>query len=266
VADSYLAICAIYRDEAPYLREWIEFHRLVGVERFFLYNNGSIDDNRSVLAPYEEEEIVVRHEWLQFPGWMSAYMNCITEHREEARWLAVIDIDEFLFTPSGPSLPQVLAEYEDRPGIGVNRATYGTSGHTHPPAGLVVESYVRRMSERYPASIKSIVDPRRVRRVVNPHCFRYDEGLAVDEHKHEIEGWFTSSLTFDRLRLNHYWTKSEEECERKFDRIRPGRPPRPWPGRPDRELQERANEVFDDVLAPYADRIRAAIDRSPAEA
>ena len=27
----YLAVCAIYRNEGPYLREWIEFHRLVGV-------------------------------------------------------------------------------------------------------------------------------------------------------------------------------------------------------------------------------------------
>ena len=26
--DHYLAACAIYRDEAPYLAEWIEFHRL----------------------------------------------------------------------------------------------------------------------------------------------------------------------------------------------------------------------------------------------
>ena len=41
----YLAVCAIYRNEAPYLREWIEFHRLVGVERFFLYNNESTDDH-----------------------------------------------------------------------------------------------------------------------------------------------------------------------------------------------------------------------------
>ena len=37
---AYLSVCAIYRDEAHYLAEWIEFHRLVGVERFFLYNNG----------------------------------------------------------------------------------------------------------------------------------------------------------------------------------------------------------------------------------
>jgi hypothetical protein len=26
----YLSICAIFKDEAPYLPEWIEFHRLVG--------------------------------------------------------------------------------------------------------------------------------------------------------------------------------------------------------------------------------------------
>jgi len=40
---AYLSICAIFKDEAPYLPEWIEFHRLVGVERFFLYDNGSGD-------------------------------------------------------------------------------------------------------------------------------------------------------------------------------------------------------------------------------
>lgn len=37
---AYLPICAIFKEEAPYLPEWIEFHRLMGVERFFLYDNG----------------------------------------------------------------------------------------------------------------------------------------------------------------------------------------------------------------------------------
>ena len=36
-------------------REWVEFHRLVGVERFFLYNNFSEDNHMEVLAPYIEE-------------------------------------------------------------------------------------------------------------------------------------------------------------------------------------------------------------------
>ena len=41
----------MFHDEASYLREWIEFHRLVGVERFFLYDHESVDDSREVLAP-----------------------------------------------------------------------------------------------------------------------------------------------------------------------------------------------------------------------
>lgn len=40
----YLSIGAIFKDEAPYLAEWIEFHRLVGVEHFFLYDNLSTDE------------------------------------------------------------------------------------------------------------------------------------------------------------------------------------------------------------------------------
>ena len=52
MAKPYLAMCTMYRDHAAYLAEWIEFHRLVGAERFFLYDNGSTDNHREVLAPY----------------------------------------------------------------------------------------------------------------------------------------------------------------------------------------------------------------------
>lgn len=33
---AYLSICATFKDEAPYIPEWIEFHRRVGVDHFFL--------------------------------------------------------------------------------------------------------------------------------------------------------------------------------------------------------------------------------------
>src|SRR5712664_2683081 len=96
----YLAACAIYLDEAPFLQEWIEFHRLVGVEKFFLYNNLSTDDHRAVLATYVDDGTVVLKDWLDKPGQASAYRDCLDQHREEARWIAFIDIDEFLFSPT----------------------------------------------------------------------------------------------------------------------------------------------------------------------
>ena len=55
---NYLAICAIAKDEGPYLKEWIEWHLKNGVEKFYIYDNGSKDDTTTVLKPYIEKGIV----------------------------------------------------------------------------------------------------------------------------------------------------------------------------------------------------------------
>src|SRR4051794_35476653 len=82
-----LAIGAIFRDEAPYLKEWIEFHKLVGVQHFYLYNNYSTDDYESVLRPYIEIGEVEVIQWpytsSSWENWLyevqaSAYTDCIS--------------------------------------------------------------------------------------------------------------------------------------------------------------------------------------------
>src|SRR5215210_6187175 len=106
---AYLSACTIYRDAASYLPEWIEFHRLMGVERFFLYDNGSSDEHRDVLKPYTEDGTAVIHDWpMPFIGHggrgmalRRAFDNCLDSHREHSRWIAFLDLDEFLFSPTG---------------------------------------------------------------------------------------------------------------------------------------------------------------------
>src|ERR1700733_4250019 len=71
-----LAICAIFRDEAPYLKEWIEFHKLVGVEHFYLYNNCSEDDYSAVLQTYIDQEEV---ELIQWPYLANSWENWLYE-------------------------------------------------------------------------------------------------------------------------------------------------------------------------------------------
>ena len=216
---AYLSICAIYRDEAPYLQEWIEFHRLIGVERFFLYDNESSDDHAEILAPYVSEDVAVVHRWPEHPGQAGAYEHCLAEHGEDSRWIAFLDLDEFLFSPELRAVSEVLAEYEQWPAVGVNRVTYGTSGHREKPEGLVIEEYLMRFPAV--ASIKSIIDPARTVGFVNVHAFSYDDdGFAVDEHKRRIDGWVTDEFTFERLRINHYYTRSEAEFQDKLERVR----------------------------------------------
>src|SRR5688572_26300793 len=141
----YLAICAVYRNEGPYLREWIEFHRHVGVERFFLYNNRSTDDHLDVLQPYIDAGIVVWEDFPEFPPQLKCFEECLATHRDDARWIAFIDIDEFLFSPTERPVSEILRDFEEHPAVGVNCLAFGTSGHQTPPPGLVIENYRRRL-------------------------------------------------------------------------------------------------------------------------
>ena len=267
---AYLSVCAIYRDEARYLREWVAFHRLVGVDRFYLYNNRSKDDHLEALAPYLEDGSVVLRDWRLYPGQFAAYEHCVAEHREDSRWIAFIDADEFLFSPTGRPLPEVLADFEAWPGVGVHRTAFGTSGHATPQPGLVIENYVRRArSENTTGVIKSIVDPARVESCRTCHAFVYKEGaLAVDETKEPIGPPIsqTETMSHSLLVVNHYWTKSEEECVAKLSK------PTAY-GRPRFEkahqlaLGGTLNEVLDEEILRYLPPLReelARVDRSGA--
>ena len=146
----YLAACMTYCEPTRrYLREWIEFHRLVGVERFFLYNNGSTDDYASDVL----RALCRAGSWSctalarARPSSTASFRDCLHRHRDDARWIAFIDIDEFLFSPRGRPVPDILVDYEEFPAVGVNRALFGTSGHVTRPAGLVIESYLYRSWE-----------------------------------------------------------------------------------------------------------------------
>ena len=218
----YLTVGAIYRNEGPYLREWVEFHRLVGVEKFFLYDNRSTDDHREQLAPYVADGTVEVTPWPDEPGQITAYKHCVEHNRDRARWIAFIDLDEFLFSPALVPVPEVLADYESHPGVVVNWATFGTSGHKTTPAGLVLENYTLRARDDsvFNHHVKSVVDPRRTvgPRGVNPHAFVYTDGFAVDETGRPVDRkpfGQTDRTSFERLRINHYYIKSEADWESK---------------------------------------------------
>jgi Glycosyltransferase family 92 len=260
----YLSICASYRWEGPYLREWVAFHRVAGVERFFLYDNDSDDEHLEALAPYIDEGTVELRHWPVFPdGQSTAYTHCLEEHAGDSRWIAFVDLDEFLFSPQGRPLPEVLSRYERWPGVGVNRVTFGTSGHETRPAGLVVENYTRR--QEIPGrkrSVKSIVDPRRAIRPLSPHTFEYTDGHPVDENEQPLEGHFAASASCAELRVNHYFTRSDEELVLKYTRPQPGgimRRGRMFPGKGIRD--DRRFGVPDHAIQRYLPALRTELDR-----
>lgn len=224
----YLAIACIAKNEGRYIKEFIEFHLLVGVDRIYLFDNGSSDNTKDILAKYIEDGRVV---YFYFPGermQFVAYRYAIRYCRKYTRWLAFIDADEFLFSPAG-NLKDVLKEYENEYGIGVNWVSFGPSGHDKRPTGLVIENYVQTFADKehlFNRHIKSIVDPNKVESINSPHFCNYKSGrLAVDENHRPIDGKvqnapfyykaFTNKNNVEKLRINHYITKSLEDLKEK---------------------------------------------------
>ena len=273
----YLAACLIYKNHARYLREWIEFHMLMGFERFYLFDNGSDDDHLEILEPYLAEDIVVLQHWPIPAGQFLAFEHCLEKGRDKARWIAFIDIDEFLFSPTGKSVPEILKGFEQYPGVLVNLAVFGTSGHKTEPDGLVIENYVRRVEDQTFVSVKSIVDPQHAVHCWGAHSFLYvgwtteyegatfDEPiwgivLPVSERRQRIPVRFhdrTPDSTFSLLRVNHYYTQSEEQVRKKYAT------PRADTGElrdpiPDSHL-EAMNKVHDETIQIHLPALRQAI-------
>lgn len=249
-----LAVCAIFRDEARYLAEWVAFHRIQGVERFYLYDNLSEDEWRAELAPEIDAGIVEVTHWPPEPGQMSAYDDCLERHRDDTRWIAMIDVDEFLFSPTGASLPEVLRRFDTYPGVVVNRRFFGTNGHRHPPDGLVTESYPMRSRDDDPSNVlvKSIVYPRMTLNALGAHHFRF-RGNPVDEDGAPAPRNTREPATADLLRINHYYAKSEEEFERKSVT------PRADSGTVTYRMGIPPDEVRDESIQQFGERLRTAL-------
>lgn len=139
-----VSICAIFKNEAPYLKEWIEFNHIVGIDHFYLYNNNSEDDFLSILNPYIQSGLVTLIEWPDNHKQMECYISCIEEYASETKWMGFIDIDEFVVPKSTNSVYDFLAPFEKRAGsVKVYWKLFGTSGKLDRKlGGLVCEDFI----------------------------------------------------------------------------------------------------------------------------
>jgi hypothetical protein len=163
----------------------------------------------------------------------------------------------------------LLVDYEHAPGVCVARREFTMSGHRTRPEGLVIESYRRALIPHADRAtpFKSIVDPARALECVNSHHFTYRDGaLPVDEAEVAMQPpWRGRAIPLERLRVNHYLTKSVEEARRKVET--------PWPNSMPRsvgltrnfedwERREPRMTVEDDAIVTYGEAVREALDRT----
>lgn len=138
-----VSICSIFKNEAQYLREWIEFHRIIGVEHFYMYNNNSSDDYLTVLKQYIDCGLVTLIEWPQNQAQMQAYKDAIKKFAHESEWIGFIDIDEFVVPNTVNHIYDFLKRFKNRPSVLIYWQLFGSSGYImRDKKSLVTEDFV----------------------------------------------------------------------------------------------------------------------------
>lgn len=201
-----LTLMLIIKNEAPYLAEWLEFYQLQGVQHIFVYDHGSTDEYREVLARYPEVQLrqAIPTNQAQQTAWNEVLTVCQTP------WLVGLDIDEFLFWPEHDSFLDYLDQVDTTglAGLTVRWTQMQSTDETQPP-GLVIENYcLRRQRRARPGAYKAIVRPLAIQSYHSVHRVIGREGFVLREDTD--------------LQLNHYFTKSRAEFEQKRAKHLPG--------------------------------------------
>lgn len=212
--EHYLAVCAIAKDEGPYFKEWIEWHLSQGVDHFYIYDNESSDGTREILQPYIDSGVVEYKYWPGHRRQLAAYDDCLEHYRLASRWIAFIDLDEFIVPIKDASIPAFLKRFEVFAAVEINWLVYGSGGHKTKSPGTMMERFRFHSlpGHRLNRHVKSIVNPREVFTMIGCHEAAKISGSIADSHGQPVTKNFRErEPQQDIIRINHYAVRSYEE-------------------------------------------------------
>lgn len=213
----YFTICAIVKDESNDIEEWIAYHRAIGVEHFYIYDNGSHIPLKFQLKSYIDNGIVTV---IDFPviksQQLSAYMSALQKWGNCTEWMGFIDIDEFIVPIVSDDMVNILMQYPDIGGIGINWNIFSSCGYISRPSGGILKNYTQSLG--LDPHIKSIIRPQAVAKPLSPHHFQFiDKFYCVNEDGIPINSYHSYPIG-DKIKINHYYYKSQQDYEAKIER------------------------------------------------
>ncbi len=226
-----IAVVAIMKDEAQHLVDWMKFHILAGVTHFFLYDDGSTDGSRelaesvsgasTVVIPWKLTVKTVKPR-VGLSRQVLAYCHAIENFGGAFRWMAFIDIDEYIVPKKELTIVAALEGVKGKVNISLPWVMFGPNGHINTPDLPAPFAYTRckRPEAGILLNFKCIVDPCEITQA-RLHHFRTismgkessnDLGRTV-YYKQRDRADFISS---ENIQLNHYFTRSVRDFELKL--------------------------------------------------
>ncbi|KUF11429.1 glycosyltransferase family 2 protein [Pseudoponticoccus marisrubri] len=227
-------IVGCMKNEAPYILEWVAYHRAVGFDTFLIYTNGCEDGTTEILDRLQELGVLQHRNNDNWSGNSPQQHALDSALREEvivkADWIAHIDVDEFINIRCGNG---TLEDFFDRVPEATNVAMtwrlFGHNGVTELSDALVIEQFdtcapkfcpkphtvwgFKTMFRNIGAYAK--ISCHRPNKLADGQAdrVRWVNGSGRDMTDEAIKnGWRNSkkSIGYDLIQLNHYALRSAE--------------------------------------------------------
>ena len=228
-SNQLLCMCSIVKEENLYIKEFIQHYKLLGYNRFYLYDNN--DNNGEKLEDVISEEInsglasIIN--FRNYRGGnggqqMAAYYNCYENNNNNCNWISFFDIDEYLILDSKfISLQQLLnnKRYQNCEGILINWKIYHDNNNLE-YKNISIKQRFTEVKKNFRDKIsKSIVRgklSKNLNRTYSAHSLWNNIKYCNTLGKNISYRLSLNPPSFSYAHLNHYYTKSISEFCKKI--------------------------------------------------
>lgn len=214
-------ICAIIKDEHPYIREWVLYHKGLGFDKIVLYDDHSSRPYDEELGDLMQEGFVEMRKWSgnQWSRQSRAYNDFVwSGDWGENDYCAFIDIDEFLCFDKAKSVAEFMGYYVEFAGVGLSWKLYNANGHIQAPKGIsTLEAYTQEF-DYFEPRIKVIGRLKDIVCFPTVHHFVPARGRLVMTNNRTIYGMSGNYCDYTNGHIKHFLTKSWEDWVRRLKR------------------------------------------------
>jgi hypothetical protein len=211
-----LSVCALFKNEAHCIKEWLDHYIFHGVEHFYLLDDESDDNYYDIIKEYIDAGQITLFK-VSWPRYLDRqhdiYNNYMFPLLNETQWLLMCDLDEFVWSQINIDLKVVLEQCNHLAIIQIVQTLFGSNGFINQPESLV-KSFTKRRFCQFGTSrtcgYKYFINTNFPFKKLYVH-------YAIPENKEdETNRWLV--LSDDYFIMNHYCCQSKDfflkKCER----------------------------------------------------